>query len=235
MTTDPLLDSINSWATERGLNFTAQSLPAPPPFLDAGIPGPGICLTIREPEPTGQPPAQLGIWLPSSEETGSYCMMRDADEEIDLMQENWRSFSNCNIYGEETRCQGEEAVRRNLNSVLWRFSLDYVWGPALQSWMDRKGLKSAEWSPTVIGGDAIEADIANWYNLEFEEPWENYQYPNTVAVSGGGDVTILFNNYDEELDCWDIDISASGLKAAADLHAWLDANIVLDQDDKKYG
>jgi hypothetical protein len=38
MTTELLLNSINSWAADRGLNFTAKSLPAPPPFLDTRPP-----------------------------------------------------------------------------------------------------------------------------------------------------------------------------------------------------
>lgn len=89
MTTEHLLDSINSWAAGHGLNFTAESLPAPPALLDARSPiqnspdASGICLTIREPEPTGQPPAQLGIWIPSSAKSGSYCMMQANDEEIE--------------------------------------------------------------------------------------------------------------------------------------------------------
>jgi len=34
MTTESLLNSINSWAADRGLNFTAGILPAPPALLD---------------------------------------------------------------------------------------------------------------------------------------------------------------------------------------------------------
>ena len=38
MPDESILESINSWATERGLNYTAESLPSPPPFLDSRPP-----------------------------------------------------------------------------------------------------------------------------------------------------------------------------------------------------
>ena len=209
MTTDPLLDSINSWATERGLNFTAESLPSPPPFLDAGIPGPGICLTIREPEPTSHPPAQLAIWIPSSGETGSYCMMQEGDGEIETS--HLPEFTN------------EAELTARMQALLSLFYHDFVFVPALELWLGEKGIKYAVITPKEFRGDAaVQGDCTEWFFVEFKTQTPE-EYDTILGVSGDGQAATFVADDDGFLD---FDEQIRGLKTAGDLHAWLDANIV---------
>ena len=227
MTTEALLDSINSWAAESGLNFTAESLPAPPPFLDAGSPGPGICLTIREPETTGQSPAQLGIWIPSIQNPSSkiqnspasYCMMQEGDEEIEtsLLPE----FTN------------ESELATRLEALLSQFQQDFVFVPAMESWLGEKGIKYSRYFPDIIGNKAQEADINSWFVVQFENPRPDSPHPNIIGVSGSGQAaTLIYERHDVEptgyVDFCEFEEQNSGLKTAADLHAWLEKMISLE-------
>jgi hypothetical protein len=235
MTTESLLDSISSWAAGHGLNFTAETLPAPPPFLDADTPGPGVCLTIHEPEPTGQPPAQLGVWIPaslssqsnlpsSSAQPISYCMMQDGDEEIEtsLLPE----FTN------------ESELATRLEALLSQFQQDFIFVPALESWLGEKGIKYSRYFPDIIGNKAQEADINSWFVVQFENPRPDYPHPNIIGVSGSGQAaTLIYETHDVKptgyVEYCEFEEQTSGLKTAADLHAWLDANIVLNRDQTK--
>lgn len=230
MTTELLLNSINSWATDRGLNFTAESLPAPPPFLDARSPiqnpayniqnspdTSGICLTIREPEPTGQPPAQLGIWIPSIQNPSSkiqnspasYCMMQEGDGEI----------STCTIENPESNIQDPSILLPKIESLCRTFYHDFVFVPALESWLGKKGIKYAVITPKEFRGDAAaQGDCTEWFFVEFKTPPPE-EYDTILGVSGDGQAATFTAEGDGFLD---FDEQIMGLKNASELKKWLD-------------
>ena len=202
-------NSINSWAAERGLNFTAESLPSPPPFLDAGSPGPGICLTIREPEPTDQPPAQLGIWIPSSEETGSYCMMQEGDGEIETS--HLPEFTN------------EAELTARMQALLSLFYHDFVFVPALESWLADKGLPYEIISPKEFCGDAaVQGDCTEWFFVEFKTQTPE-EYDTILGVSGDGQAATFTADDDGFLD---FDGMPFTCKSRSDLTNWLGREII---------
>jgi len=223
MTAEALLDSINSWAAERGLNFTAESLPAPPPILDAGSPGPGVCLTIREPEPTGQPPAQLGIWIPvassspsnlpsSSAQPISYCMMQDGDDEI----------STCTIENLESKIQDSGILPPKIEALCRTFYHDFVFVPALESWFGAKEIKYAVITPKEFRGDsAAQGNCTEWFFVEFKTP-PPHEYDTILGVSGDGQAATFAADDDGFLD---FDERVRELKNPSELKKWLDERV----------
>jgi hypothetical protein len=204
MTTESRLDSINFWSSERGLNFTVESLEAPPPLLFTGDDVPGTCLSVHEPEPTDQAPAQLGIWIPASGEAGSYCMMREGDDEISTFR--LPAFFD------------DKALAARLSSLLFEFRRDFVFAPVLEDCLAEKGISYTIISPMEFGGDAgAQGDCTEWFFVEFKsQPPEEYDI--TLGVSGDGQGATFTADENGFLD---FDKRVRGLKNASDFTRWV--------------
>lgn len=117
-----MLAEIHKYAAPLNLDFEIEELSYPPPLLQGLCSSPGICLTFREPEPTGEPPAQFGVWLCSWGKAVNHFMMREGDHEIETFAKP--------IPEDFDTLPFIESLRR-------RFYMDYVFLPAIEDWSDR--------------------------------------------------------------------------------------------------
>jgi hypothetical protein len=243
MTNESILESVHTWAKEQGLNYEAVILSEPPAFLDLAptlkpedLPADhsGVCLTIREPEPTDEAPASLACWIPVSGKGGSYLMCLEGDDEIATLGKDWFQYRAFTIVDhDEMKKEGMEALQGNLDFSLCDFYQKYVFVTSLQRWLDGKGLKYVETEITECTGEAVEmVGSISWYVIEFDDPWEDYPSPNIIGVAGWGEVRTLSDACygDDEFGTngfIHVSDSQQNLRNAKGLTDWLDKNIIL--------
>lgn len=236
MTNESILEAVNTWAKEKDLHYEAVILSAPPALLDLRptlkpeeLPADhsGVCLTIREPEATEEPPASLVCWIPVSGKGGSYLMCREGDGEIGTDTKDWFRYRAFTIVDhEEIKEEGGRALTSNLDSVKNDFYRDYIFVPCLQAWLESKGLKFEKIELTECSGEAIEVvdNPEGWHVVQFDDPWAGYPNPSVIGVTGWGEVG-TFGSDDEGWTCFYE--QAASLKSASELRNWLESTINL--------
>ena len=239
MTNEFILESVHTWAKEQGLNYEAMILSEPPAFLDLrptlkpeDLPSDhsGVCLTIREPEPTEEAPASLACWIPVAGKGGSYLLCREGDDEIATLGKDWFHFSGHTlITKKEVKQGGLDALLTNIDTHRLGFLLKYFWAPALEQWLSSKGLKYERAWPGRDGGsivlviDSVEANIEEqWALYSYEDPtgFKNPLGSPTIGVASYGHAA-LFNPVEE----WAIIDSSLTIKTQSELFSWLDEHV----------
>ena len=244
MTNESILESVHTWAKEQGLNYEAVILSESPALLDLrptmkpeDLPADhsGVCLTIREPEPTEKEPASLACWIPVSGKGGSYLMCREGDNEIVTLGKDWfltPPYTFCD--GKEVKVEGIPALILNLQFETRDFHTHYVWRPALEQWLSSKGLTYDEdgfghgdrmWDST--DWETTEADIENsWTIFSYRDPVAGTPYRRVIGVSGYGEVAAFHWP-------WAFSSAPCKIRKPSELYAWLDSRIPLKPGEKK--
>jgi hypothetical protein len=212
-TTTNLLTKLHNYATSRGLNFELEEMSAPPPVLQGLIVASGICLTIREPEPTGEPPAQLGVWLSTSSSEVTCCMMREYDDVIETTSHT--------IPEDEERMAFVAYQCR-------RFYRDLVFAPALEVWSDEKGIGYEVIKPTEFYAEAaMWGDCHEWFFVKFNSPNPEEEDDLIIGISGDERTATFLPGEEGFLgsDEW-----LPKLKSGPDLIAWLEKTLARRQN-----
>lgn len=204
MTKTTILSTINVWANERGLHFTVEDLDTPPPLLLAGTSTTGVCLTINTPE-SEEP--RLGIWL--TEDGGNYVMTSGDDDEI----------TNSPL----PEFKDEKELTAKLNSLLFQFQKDLVFVPALENWLEGKGIVFTSVELHEFSGEAGHQNVNSddWFFVELKTPAPQ-EYDITLGLAGDGRVATLTANDEGGSDFDDFE---DGLHSANDLRVWLDGQL----------
>lgn len=251
MNTNNILKTINSWAKEERVNYVAQVLTGPPPFADVTLDAShGVCLTLLEPEPSGEEPNSLVCWIPTSGKGGFWVLLKGGHQQFQTgaswFSTSFREPSVETPRGEITfaeletfisteppktkRVKGGAALKLTLNSPLFNFLQWCVLGPALKKWMASKGLATRRFKPMAIDCYAYEAGLDDWYLLQFREPWQGYPHSRVVGVSGWRQVGFLKAkpmDTPKQQYSWDFLGTPETVSTPSQLFAWLDKNLVL--------
>jgi hypothetical protein len=205
-----------------------KELAEAPPFLFIEPTGAGYCVTITNPKDDGA--ARLGFWIPSSGTAGSQVAMREGDGEIGISSVHWMELKGCDpLTSEDFHLTGEEALEANLSNHFHDFRQKHVFAPALEEWLERKGLSHSIYRPDIIGGEAMEAGIEDWFLVSIETE-DSDTAPILLGVSGRGQAATLAHSNSEVQDGGtveyiDIEEQTAAIQTPADLHAWLDTTV----------
>jgi|GEM_PF-2503879 len=204
MTKESILSTINVWASERGLHFTAEDLSTPPPLLLAGVATAGVCLTINSPE-SEEP--RLGIWI--TEDGGNCVMTSGGDDEM----------TNSPL----PEFKDEKELTAKLNSLLFQFQKDLVFVPALENWLGEKGIAFTSVELQEFSGEAGHQNVNSddWFFVQFKTPAPQ-EYDITLGLAGDGRGATFHTN-DE--GWYDFDDFEDGLHSAKHLRVWLDGQL----------
>jgi hypothetical protein len=214
--------------SESAYQADIKELPEAPPFLFIEPTGAGYCVTITNPQDEGA--ARLGFWIPSSGAAGSQVAMREGDGEIGISSVQWMELKGCDpLTNEDFHLTGEEALEANLRIHLHDFRQQHVFAPALEEWLNGKGLEYSIYHPDIIGGEALEAGIENWFLVCIKSE-DSDTAPIILGVSGCGQAATLYYSDNElpeggTVEYIDIEEQTGAIQTPADLHAWLDATV----------
>jgi hypothetical protein len=176
--TSELLSQVNDYAIKRGFNFELDEMEAPPPFLQNLIQAPGICLTIKEPEPTGESPAQLGVWFATACSEVTCCMMREDDGEIE-------TTSHIIPDNDDRLAFVAHQCRQ--------FYRDFVFAPAIEGWSDKKNIGYEIMNPTKFYAEAaMLGDCREWFFVRFKSPSPEEEDDLIIGISGDNEPLHLF-------------------------------------------
>jgi hypothetical protein len=124
---------------------------------------------------------------------------------------------------------GQEALEANLRIHFHDFRQKHVFAPALEEWIESKGLSHSIYRQDIIGGEAMEAGVENWFlvSIPSEDPDNT---PILLGVNGRGQAATLYYSDNElheggTVEYIDIEEQTDGLQTPADLHAWLETTI----------
>lgn len=240
--------TISEWAKNTfsgsscGYEATIAELPSAPPFLFTGSTGSGFCVTIKpaqlgardqlpatavSPLPATATPPHLGFWIPSSGAPGSQVALREGDDEIGVSSVQWMEFRGHHpLSNEDFHLTGEEALVVNLTDRFHDFRQNHVFAPALEDWIETKGLSYSLYRPDIIGAEAMEIGIEDWLLVSIE--LENQDTPPIIiGISGRGQAATLFYSDAEvegggAVEYIEIEQQTDGLQTPADLHDWLE-------------
>jgi hypothetical protein len=218
-----------------------QELPEAPPLLFTGSSEAGFCVTIQPvstfllstsafSSPATVAAPQLGFWIPAYGAPGTQAVLHDGDAEIETSPVNWMELKGCYRLTEENfHLTGQEALEANLRTHFHSFRQKHVFAPALEEWLDGKGLEYSIYHPDIIGGEAMEAGIENWF-LVCIETEDSDTAPILLGVSGRGQAATLYYSDNElheggTVEYIDIEEQTAAIQTPADLHAWLDATV----------
>lgn len=238
MTDETILAAVHTWGKENRLNYEAHILDAPPEHLDLSpvlnpenltVNRSGVCLTVKEPEPTHKTPLSVDIWIPTSGNQGSFLICHEGNAK----SKDWFDYLAFTVVDHnEIRKEGLSALVGNLDFIKRDFYQEYVFVPALEAWLEGKGLKYSETEISECSGEAVEITCDDsWFVIDFESPSENYPDATIIAVNGGGVVCTLKDGGDPSADGGFLSIADKhcGLLTGKDLSAWLEKNIILEE------
>jgi hypothetical protein len=239
--------TISEWAKNTfsgsscSYEATIAELPSAPPFLFTGSTGSGFCVTIKpaasfcaeskihHSKSNIQGPS-LGFWIPSSGAPGSQVALREGDDEIGVSSVQWMEFRGHHpLSNEDFHLTGEEALVVNFTDRFHDFRQNHVFAPALEDWIETKGLSYSLYRPDIIGAEAMEIGIEDWLLVSIE--LENQDTPPIIiGVSGRGQAATLFYSDTEvegggAVEYIEIEQQTDGLQSPADLQDWLEATV----------
>lgn len=241
--------TLTEWALNHGLDCRIQEQSTPPPFLDIRPPwqvssgsGRGLCLTTVFQSPSIQAQSTFGCWIPLTSSVGTYLAMCEGDEEISPSAVDWFSYqSGDQLVGAPSTLAGADALRANLDAALKEFRRDFIFAPALESWLQNHGHAYERFTLDMV--DGIELwDEKNWRffllpaePLRSSEPYAEPDYSSSrvVGITGDGRAGLFsYNRQDIDPRCYvdaiSLENETNNLRAPKDLHAWLNASISLD-------
>lgn len=202
-TTTNLPTKLHDYAASRSLKFELEELSTPPALLQGLIVAPGICLTVWEPEPASEPPAQLGVWLSTACSEVTCCMMREGDDEIEIKSHT--------IPDDEARIAFVDHVCRH-------FYLHYVFLPAIDSWADETNTGYTDLDATELSGKPAELeDSQSWHFLRIGTAKPNDK-GTIVGISDDGQAGTFVPGRCGALE---FDERIKGIKNRVDIITWL--------------
>jgi hypothetical protein len=249
-------ETISDWAknifsgSSCGYEATIEELPSAPPFLFTDSTGSGYCVTIKpaasicaeskihHSKSNMQGPS-LGFWIPTSGKSGSQVTLHDGDEEILTFAVDWLHATRADAAtGEQASLANEDAISENLSRLFVDFLRDDILLPALELWLDDRGIKHETFTIDMVGG--IERwNEKNWSFVFLpaepiisSEPYDQPDWSTSRVIGLTGDGRAAFFSYSRHeveprgyVDHINLESQITGIDSPTTLQSWLEETI----------